>query len=256
MTLADSESDAIRRDVAFNRRSSTKLSNSMDAQPTPIHPEAASRRARRLWAVASPPFRATGRLAFSLQIDRQSALPPPPFVVAANHYSHFDGPVIGAALRVPVRFLVVADLFGENRFLDWFVLGSGGIALPRQRLPLSALRKALAALDRGDVVGVFPEGTRVSHWGTLPPKRGAGWLAARAGVPLVPVAVIGTGRVFGLDNRLRRGHIRVVTGAPLDGTDATDLTSRWVDWITETVAAHPGSEVPGPRRAFYQPDQP
>jgi len=211
------------------------------------------RHGRGLWAAASPLIRLAGRTFFGLEIERQSDVPPPPFVVAANHYSHFDAPVIGAALRLPVRFLVVADLFGESRLLDWFVLGSGAIPLPRHRAPLSALRAALSALGRGDVVGVFPEGTRVTHWGTLPPKRGAAWLAARTGVPLLPVAVIGTGRVFGLENRLRRGRIRVVIGGPLEGEDPAGLTDRWAEWLTETISDHPGSEVDGPRRAFYDP---
>src|SRR5690606_26673628 len=123
--------------------------------------------------------------------------------------------LIGAALRLPVRFLVVEDLFGEKALLDWLVLGSGAIPLPRRRIPFSALRTALAALREGEVVGVFPEGTRVSHWATLPPRRGAAWLAVRAGVPLVPVAVVGTGRAFGLDNRLHRAPIRIVIGAAL-----------------------------------------
>lgn len=212
------------------------------------------RRSRRLWGLASPAFRFAGRTIFGLEIERQAPVPDPPFVIAANHYSHFDAPLIGASLGLPVRFLVVADFFGNSRLLDWLVLGAGGIPLPRRRVPLAPLRTALSALDHGEVVGVFPEGTRVTHWGTLPPKRGAAWLAVRAGVPLVPVAVIGTGRVFGLDNRLRRGRIGVVIGAPMTGADAAELTDRWARWMTETIGGHPGSEVAGPPRAFYRPE--
>src|SRR5688572_14833809 len=87
-------------------------------------PNNSERHGRGLWAAASPLIRLAGRTFFGLEIERQSDVPPPPFVVATNHYSHFDAPVIGAALRLPVRFLVVADLFGESRLLDWFVLGS------------------------------------------------------------------------------------------------------------------------------------
>lgn len=206
---------------------------------------------RLLWGAASPLFRGVGKLAFSLRIERSAPVPDPPFVVAANHYSHFDGPLIGTALRTPVRFLVVDDLFGEQPALDWLVLGSGAIPLPRRRVPLGALRTALGALESGDVVGVFPEGTRVTHWGTLSPKRGAAWLAVKAEVPLIPVALLGTGRAFGLDNRLHRAAIRVSIGPPMTGRDPNELTNRWARWITAEVAAHPGMEVSGPRRAFY-----
>lgn len=208
-------------------------------------------RARMLWAAASPLFRSVGRAFFSLRVEGAETLPEPPYVVAANHYSHFDGPLLGAVLRQPVRFLVLEDLFGERPVFDWLVLGSGAIPTPRGRLPLRALRTALAALEAGEVVGVFPEATRVSHWGTLPPKRGAAWLAIRIGVPLLPAAVIGTGRALGLDNRLHRAPIEVVIGQAMHGDEPNELTRRWADWVTDRIAEHPASEVSGPRRAFH-----
>lgn len=205
-----------------------------------------------MWWAAPPLVRGVGRLFFSFEIDRLAPLPSPPFVVAANHYSHFDPPVIGAALGFPVRFLALEDLFGVNRLLDWLVKGFGAIPTPRERLPFRAVRTALEALNNGEVVGVFPEATRVSHWQTLPPKRGAAWLAVRAGVPLVPAAVLGTGRTFGLDNKLRRAPIRVVFGsAMVPGDDDRVLTDGWANWMTEQIAQFPQSEVTGPRRAGH-----
>lgn len=213
---------------------------------------APSPRSRVLWSVAPPAIRAVGRAFYSLQGEFETTLPEPPFVVAANHYSHFDPPAIGAVLRMPIRYLALDDLFGSSRVLEWLVTGFGAIPTPRVRAPIGAVRAALGALAEGEVVAVFPEATRVSHWGTLPPKRGAAWLASRARVPLVPVCVIGTGRVFDLDNHLHRGRIKVVVGAPLDseGVDSNDLTRVWAAWIGAQIARHPGSEVLGPRRSF------
>lgn len=208
---------------------------------------------RFLWAVSPPVVRSVGKVFFSMKAELEADLPPAPFVVAANHYSHFDPPAIGAAIGVPVRYLALEDLFGVSRVLDWLVVGYGSIPTPRQRLPIRAVRTALAALDAGENVGVFPEATRVSHWGTLPPKRGAAWLAQKAGVPLVPVAVLGTGKVFGLGNRLHRAQIRVVIGQALepDSGDTVELTNRWADWMTSQIERFPDSEVTGPRRAFH-----
>ena len=205
-------------------------------------------RSRFLWRVAPRFFRGVGRAFFSLEVERAAVLPPPPFVVAANHYSHFDSPAIAAALDVPIRYLALDDLFDVNQLLDWLILGFGAIPTPRDRLPIRAVRVALARMEAGEVIGVFPESTRVSHWGTLPPKRGAAWLAVRADVPLVPVAVIGTGRAFGLDNRLHRVQIRVVIGRAIQRgqSDATTLTRHWEDWMTSQISRYPKSEVPGP----------
>ncbi len=208
---------------------------------------------RFLWRVGPPVIRGVGRAFFSLRVEQQAALPPPPFVVAANHYSHFDSPAIAAALDVPIRYLALDDLFGVNPLLDWLILGFGAIPTPRDRLPIRAVRVALARLEAGEVVGVFPEATRVSHWGTLPSKRGAAWLAVRAKVPLVPVAVVGTGRAFGLDNRLHRAQSRLVIGRAIQPkqSDATTLTRQWEDWMTSQISRYPKSEVPGPPRSHH-----
>ena len=210
-------------------------------------------RSKRVWVGSPPALRGLGRVAFSLRYEYEAPLPAPPFVVAANHYSHFDSPVVGAGLRLPIRFLALEDLFGVNRLLDWLVTGYGAIPTPRDRHPVGATRTALSALEDGQVVGVFPESTRVSHWGVLPPKRGAAWLALRAGVPLVPTAVIGTGRVFGLENKLQRHPLRVIYGKALhpDTEDEHALMSKWSDWVGSRLADHPESEAEGPRRAFW-----
>jgi 1-acyl-sn-glycerol-3-phosphate acyltransferase len=177
-------------------------------------------------------------------------------VIAANHYSHFDAPAMAAALGRPIRFLALEDLFVASRLLDWLITGFGAIPTPRFRRPITAVRTALAALASGDVVGVFPEATRVSHWRTLPPKRGAAWLAVQAGVPLVPIALVGTGQAFGLENRLRRAQIRVIVGGQIRAGSVDSMTEEWVRWMDDQIARFPGSEVDGPPRSEYDPSGP
>lgn len=211
------------------------------------------RQSRVLWRVTPPFVRGVGRIFYRFRVERHGPTPDPPFVVSANHYSHFDPPLIAAALDMPVRFLALEDLFGANRLFDWLITGFGAIPIPRHRPPVRALRAALGRLDAGEVVGVFPEATRVTKWGTKPPKHGAAWLSMRSGVPLVPVSVIGTGRAFDLDNRLHRASIKIVVGQamyPGDG-DYRSLTAHWAEWIAGQVARHPSSEADGPPRAAY-----
>ena len=191
---------------------------------------------KTLWTIGPPTLRVAGRLVFSLRIERHSELPEPPYVVAANHYSHLDPPAVGAAIGAPIRYLAVDELIGVSPLLDWTLDWFGAIPLTRSRIPLGALRTALEKLDSGEIVGVFPEGTRVGRWGDHVPKKGAGWLASRAGVPLVPVAVAGTNRVFGVDNKLRVAPITVVIGPTLEGADARVLTDEWSDWMSGQLA--------------------
>ncbi len=197
-----------------------------------------SRFGRFLWSIGPPLVRMVGRACFSLRIELDQELPPPPFVVAANHYSHLDPVVIGASLGGPIRYLAVDELFGMSVVLDRLLAWFGVIPVSRSRAPVGTVRAALARLEAGEAVGVFPEGTRVSVWGDLSPKRGAAWLAVRAGVPLIPVAVVGTDRVFGLDNHWKRAPITVVVGAPIAAApgDVSEIMARWETWVTERLA--------------------
>ncbi|MDP8958678.1 MAG: 1-acyl-sn-glycerol-3-phosphate acyltransferase [Actinomycetota bacterium] len=142
-------------------------------------------------------------------------------MVAANHLSHLDPPLLAVALRRPVRFLALDQLFGRNPVYDGVMLGFGAIPIPREgRAPLRALRTALGHLALGGVVGVFPEGRRVGSWGETEPRQGAAWLALRSDVPLLPVAISGTERSLGLGaTRVRPAKVRMVLAEPMKPAD-------------------------------------
>jgi 1-acyl-sn-glycerol-3-phosphate acyltransferase len=139
------------------------------------------------------------------------------------------------------RFIALIDLYGNHRILDWTLDALDVITVQRGTVPLGTVRACLAHLDEGGVVGVFPEGIRVERFGEAGFKRGAGWLAVKRQVPLVAVAVLGTDRVLGIDNKFRRGRVRVVVGPTLypEGTDDAaidDLTHRWALWVGHRLA--------------------
>ena len=195
---------------------------------------------RFAWWVVFPIIKVVSRLAWGLRIDRQASFPRPPFVIAANHYSFLDPALVGAAYGKRQRFFALVDLFGNYRLLDWTLRTFEVIEVRRGTVPLGPLRQALAHLDQGGVVSVFPEGTRVWKFGEVTPRRGAAWLAVRSGVPLVPVAVLGSERILGVDNRLHRGRLRALVGSPLrpqgSGREAVDdLHQRWMEWMTSAL---------------------
>ena len=118
-----------------------------------------------------------------------------PLIVACNHVSWVDGPLLGAAIapaRRP-RFLGKKELFTLPP-LAWLMRDIGAIPLDRGTGDLAALRAALAVLRAGGSLAIFPEGTRVKPGEKRPPKSGVAFLAARVGARVVPVRVTGTER--------------------------------------------------------------
>lgn len=155
--------------------------------------------------------------AFDLRITGREHLPPEPYVIAANHLSFIDPVLVSLAAGRNVRYLAVAGLFGRSAAFDRLISFFGAIPTPRDRSPVAAVRAAVAELEAGHPVGVFPEGRRVERWGEVAPQRGAAWLALAAGVPLVPVAVYGSQGTLAPGQRSpRRTAVRIWVEAPLD----------------------------------------
>ena len=197
-------------------------------------------RSRLAWALGPAAIRVTSRVVWRLAVEEGEGFPESPFVIAANHHSFLDPPLVGAAFGKRARFIALVDLVGHHRLLDWALDWFEAIPVSRGTVPLGAMRESLAHLGGGGVVAVFPEGTRVGRFGDGELRPGAAWLAVRADVPLVAVAVTGTERVLGLDNRLRRGRVKVIVGPTLhhrgEGRDAVnDLMNRWQDWVASVV---------------------
>lgn len=112
-----------------------------------------------------------------------------PVLLAGNHASFLDGPLVAGSCPRPVRYLIKAELFVGPLTPALLLLGQ--IPVHRGRPDRSALREAVAELERGGVVGMFPEGSRGS--GQLEQvQHGVAYLALRTGVPIVPVACVGT----------------------------------------------------------------
>ena len=172
---------------------------------------------RVLWRLSWPIARLLA-FWFPYSVVRRAPLPNGPYVAAINHLSLLDPPLAGLALKRPMRFLALDELWGNAWILDRMFRAYGAIPLPRERrYPIAALRAALAELASGGAVGVFPEGRRVSEWGDVPLKRGAAWLSMRTGALLVPVAVWGTQNAMPAERmRIRRAPITVVVGEPID----------------------------------------
>ncbi len=116
-------------------------------------------------------------------------------IIAGNHLSNADPPAIGgfAGLVRDSRFVAKKELFAIPG-LGWFFRRSGYIPVDRTRVigDFGALKEVVHALDRGESVVMFPEGTRSKTGKPQKPKSGIGFLVYKTGVPVLPVKIEGT----------------------------------------------------------------
>jgi 1-acyl-sn-glycerol-3-phosphate acyltransferase len=127
-------------------------------------------------------------------------------LVAANHISNLDPPVLGVACPRPVAYMAKKELFAMP-VLGPLITQLHAFPVDRQAGGTGALRASLRMLRDGQCVGIFPEGGR-NVSGQNEEKSGAAFLAAASGVPVVPAAIVGTRRLRPL------GRITVIFGEP------------------------------------------
>jgi len=147
------------------------------------------------------------------RIGREHVLQDGPMIIAANHRSFLDPFVIGTIVRRPVYFVAKKELF-RKPLTAWFLNSLGAFPIDRGNADGDAMATAREILERGDVVVIFPEGTRIRPGGLGQPKRGVGRLALETGAPVLPVAVIGT-EAIRKGWRIRPHKVRIRVGSPL-----------------------------------------
>ena len=161
----------------------------------------------RLYETLRGPVRAVLERCFGLSVDGLANLPEGgPYIVAANHHNYLDGVVLGCAVPAPIAFLVMPRVWRATPVHPFFHRRIGSIPIDLDRPDAGALRRALAALAAGRVVGIFPEGPFSVSGRLERGLPGVGLLALRSGVPVVPAGIRGTyealaGRRFYLPRR-------------------------------------------------------
>jgi 1-acyl-sn-glycerol-3-phosphate acyltransferase len=172
--------------------------------------------ARMVARILSAPAR---RGLVRLRVEGADNLPAEgPAIIAANHLSFFDSVLLLFALPRRVYALGKAE-YTDRRITRWLFCGAGMIPLSRQRPAdlAGAFDQARDVLEAGDVLAIFPEGTRSRDGRLHRGHSGAAHLALETGAPLIPMGIIGTDQILPTGARLvrpfRRATLRV--GAPI-----------------------------------------
>jgi 1-acyl-sn-glycerol-3-phosphate acyltransferase len=140
------------------------------------------------------------------------------FIVIANHESFADILVLLAMLPMQVRFLAKRSIF-RVPVLGWGIAAAGFVPVDRgdRSRSTAAVESALAKLQRGRSVVVFPEETRTKDGSLLPFKKGAALLAVRSGLPILPIGLAGTLSVLPRDSfTMAPGLVVASVGDPVE----------------------------------------
>ena len=130
-----------------------------------------------------------------------------PFIMASNHASNFDPPLVGTAMRHHlIHFMAKEELF-HNPILGGFLRYVRTFPVRRGHIDRKAVVEAIRVVKSGGVLGIFPEGKRCMHGKLLPFHEGMAAIAAKTGVAILPTAIIGS-----RDLPKKHGPVRVVFG--------------------------------------------
>ncbi|MBU0633465.1 MAG: (d)CMP kinase [Candidatus Omnitrophica bacterium] len=164
-------------------------------------------------------------------------------VIASNHSSFLDPVVLTIATDRILNFMAKEDLFTGNRFFNWLIRSLNAFPVKRDRADVGAIRLAVEKLKRGDVLIMFPEGTRSRNGQIKDAQVGIAVVAAKAGVPVIPAFISGTDRALPVKAKIPVPFIpvKVVFGSPLwfkqneRGADARIQHQDFADKIVASI---------------------
>ena len=183
--------------------------------------------ARPVRAVARP----TMRVLFDSRVHGLANVPAEgPAIISANHRSFFDTPLLMATSPRPIIFLGKAE-YMDKRLTRYLFPAFGMVPIDRDaaRASMAALTTAAALLNDGQLVGIYPEGTRSRDGALHRGHTGVAHLALMTGAPIIPVGLIGTNDVQPIGTsvpRPFRGRIHVRFGEPIFADDYRSGGSR------------------------------
>jgi 1-acyl-sn-glycerol-3-phosphate acyltransferase len=146
-------------------------------------------------------------------------------ILASNHLSVIDSVILPLVVDRRIYFLAKSDYFVGKDFKGWaikhFLLGTGMLPIDRSggKASEASLNTGLGVLAKGDVLGIYPEGTRSPDAKLYRGRTGVARMILEAHVPVVPVAMIDTEKVMPIGSKLPKvRRIGIVFGEPLDFT--------------------------------------
>ena len=177
------------------------------------------------------------------------------YVLAANHIGRLDAALPYYVLDRPDIIVVVAEKYQKYAFWRWVVKLINGMFIDRYNADIHAIRETLRRLQQGEVLAMTPEGTRSKSGNLIEARPGGIYLAWKAGVPIIPVALTGTEDAVVVERlkHFKRLDIKAVAGPsftlpPVKGKDRDAVMQEYTDEVMCRIAAL----LPEDRRGVYK----
>ena len=125
---------------------------------------------------------------YKLDIHGNTRLPETPLVICANHINLWDPILLAIIFDRPIRFMAKKELF-ENKILGFLLEKFGAFPVDRENVNVKTIKDAIKLVKNNEVLGIFPEGTRVKTVSEENMKTGVAMIASRAGADVIPVFI-------------------------------------------------------------------
>jgi 1-acyl-sn-glycerol-3-phosphate acyltransferase len=176
------------------------------------------------------------------------------FIVVANHIGRLDPGFVYYLLNRKDIIMLVAEKYYEHSWSRLLAQAVNGIFVDRYNADLGALREVLRRIKQGGIAVIAPEGTRSPEASLIQGWDGASYIAAKAGLPILPVGIAGSGdkEVVERLKHLRRLHVTVGVGPtftlpPFDNKKRDEQLTAY----TEEIMCHIAAELPAEYRGIY-----
>jgi 1-acyl-sn-glycerol-3-phosphate acyltransferase len=179
-------------------------------------------------------------------VGRQNVPETGPLIIASNHLSWTDIPLIPAFLKRRVVYMAKEETFTSK--VGWLVRFMGAFPVKRGEADRQSLRTAVEQLKAGRILSIFPEGTRSKKHTLGQAHAGMGMIALRSGAPVLPVAIYGSEKSF----KEFRPRITIIFGEPMALIPkGKKITREDIDQSTEQVMLRISSMLPREYRGVY-----
>ena len=128
------------------------------------------------------------KIRYKLVVHGNTKLPETPLIICANHINLWDPILLAIIFERPIRFMAKKELF-DNKFLGFLLNKFGAFPVDRDNVNIKTIKDAIKLVKDNEVLGIFPEGTRVKKGSEENMKTGVAMIASRAGADVIPVFI-------------------------------------------------------------------